>query len=113
MIMQLRPLFHRMLHRQVQRFDIEITYGKRIVEYYEDSERGVGGVVTDQGEREEADLVIAADGLGSHSQEIVLGGQGKGKPSGRSKYTDGCNPWALCAASQTLVSQRCLAATWF
>ena len=26
-------------------------------------------------------------------------------------YTDGCNPWALCAASHTSVSQRCLAAT--
>ncbi|KAK3112012.1 hypothetical protein LTR53_012154 [Teratosphaeriaceae sp. CCFEE 6253] len=86
MVMQLRPLFHRMLYRQIQRFGIEVSYGKRVVEYYEDAERGIGGVVTEKEEREEADLVIAADGLGSHSQAIVLGGQGKGKPSGRSIF---------------------------
>jgi len=86
MVMQLRPLFHRTLYHQIQRFGIEVSYDKRVVQYFEDAERGVGGVVTDQGERYEADLVIASDGLGSHSQEIVLGGQGKGKPSGRSIF---------------------------
>ncbi|KAK3652911.1 hypothetical protein LTR56_004859 [Elasticomyces elasticus] len=84
MVMQLRPLFHRMLYNQIQRFGIDVSYGRRIVEYYEDADRGVAGIVTDKGEREEADLVIAADGLSSHSRDVVLGGQGKGKPSGRS-----------------------------
>ncbi|KAK4570506.1 hypothetical protein LTR86_002586 [Recurvomyces mirabilis] len=73
MVTQIRPLFHAVLHHQVQRFGIEIAYGKRILEYYEDTTRGVGGVVDDRGERIEADLVIAADGLHSHSRDVVLG----------------------------------------
>ncbi|KAK5128566.1 hypothetical protein LTR85_003237 [Meristemomyces frigidus] len=86
MVTQLRPLFHAMLYHQIERFGIEVSYGKRIVKYYEDAERGVGGVVTENGEHAEADLVLAADGLNSHSQELVFGGQNKGKPSGRSIF---------------------------
>lgn len=86
MVTQLRPLYHAMLYRQTERFGIEVSFGKRIVKYYEDTERGVGGVITDEGEHAEADLVIAADGLNSKSQEFVLGGQSKGKSSGRSVF---------------------------
>ncbi|ORY62410.1 uncharacterized protein BCR38DRAFT_525408 [Pseudomassariella vexata] len=84
MVTQLRPLYHAMLYHQVQRFGIDVTFGKRVVEYYEDVGRGVGGVVTDDSEHAEVDLVIAADGLHSHSQK--LGGQTKCKPSGLSLF---------------------------
>ena len=42
--------------------------------------------MTDQGQKFEADVVLAADGLHSRSKEVVLGGQGSGKPSGQSIY---------------------------
>jgi 2-polyprenyl-6-methoxyphenol hydroxylase-like FAD-dependent oxidoreductase len=86
MVTQIRPLYHQMLYHQIQRFGIPVVYGQKIVEYYEDAERGVGGVVTEAGEHHEADLVLAADGLASKSQNLVFGGQNKGKPSGRSIF---------------------------
>jgi len=86
MMIQLRPLYHAMLYHQIDRFGIPVFYGKRVVKYYEDADRGVGGVVLDNGEHEEADLIIAADGLNSSSHDRVLGGQGKGRPSGRSIF---------------------------
>lgn len=63
MVMQMRPLWHNMLWHQVQRFGIEVSFDKRVVEYFEDPGRGVAGVVTDQGDRADADVVLAADGV--------------------------------------------------
>ena len=86
MVIQMRPLWHKMLWHQVQRFDIEVSFGKRVVEYFEDPDRGIAGVVTDHGERAEADVVLAADGVNSRSQDIIMPGGNKGKRSGRSVY---------------------------
>ena len=86
MAIQLRPLYHEMLYHQIDRFGIDVSFGKRVVEYFEDADRGTAGVVTDRGERAEADVVIAADGLNSRSQELILGGLHKGVPTGRSIY---------------------------
>ena len=57
-----------------------------MVLYWESEEKGKGCVMTDQGERFEADVVLAADGLHSRSRDVVLGGQGSGKPSGQSIF---------------------------
>ena len=86
MIMQMRPLWHKMLWHQVERFGIEVCFGKRVVEYYEDSERGVAGVITDKGDRAEADVVLAVDGVNSNSQAIVMPDGNKGLRSGRSVF---------------------------
>lgn len=86
MSMQMRPLFHQMLHHQLERFGIEVSYDKKVVLYWESKEQGKGCVMTDQGERYEADVVLAADGLHSRSKDVVLGGQGSGKPSGQSIF---------------------------
>ncbi|KAI7542473.1 monooxygenase [Hortaea werneckii] len=86
MMIQLRPLFHAMLYHQLERFGIDVVYGKKVVRYYEDASRGIGGVETDNGENFEADLVFAGDGLNSKSHSIVMGGQGKTQPSGRSIF---------------------------
>lgn len=86
MAMQMRPLFHQMLHHQLERFGIKVLYDKKVVLYWESEEKGKGCVMTDQGERFEADIVLAADGLHSKSSEVVLGGQGGGKPSGQSLF---------------------------
>ncbi|RYO80459.1 hypothetical protein DL764_009899 [Monosporascus ibericus] len=82
---QMRPLVYQMLVRQVEKLGVAIQFGKRVVDYYEDEARQKAGVVTDQGERFEADLVIAADGVGSKSQKIV-GGQVKALSSGRAMW---------------------------
>lgn len=86
MVMQMRVLWHTMLWRQVEKFNIEVSFGKRVVEYFEDAERGVAGVSTDQGERTEADVVLAADGLNSSSQQLVMPNGNKGTRSGRSVF---------------------------
>ena len=86
MSMQMRPLFHQMLHHQLERFGIEIVYGQKVVLYWESEEKGKGCVMTNEGDRFEADIVLAADGLHSRSREVALGGQGSGKPSGQSLF---------------------------
>lgn len=80
---QMRPLIYRMFLRQVERLGIPIEYCRRVVEYLEEAEKGV--VVTDDGQRYEADLVIAADGVGSKSQKLV-GGQVRAQSSGKAMW---------------------------
>ncbi|KAK3361469.1 hypothetical protein B0T24DRAFT_585124 [Lasiosphaeria ovina] len=82
---QMRPLVYKMYVHQVERLGVEIQFGKRVVDYFEDKQSGKGGVVTDRGERFEADVVIAADGVGSKSQKLV-GGQVRAMKSGRAMW---------------------------
>ncbi|KAH8882212.1 FAD/NAD(P)-binding domain-containing protein [Thozetella sp. PMI_491] len=82
---QLRPLVYQMYIRQVEQLGVDIQFGKKVVDYFEDEDKKKPGVVTDQGERFEADVVIAADGVGSKSQSL-LGGQVRAKPSGRAMW---------------------------
>lgn len=55
----------------------------RVLRYYETETRA--GVETDEGEVFEADIVIAADGIGSKSQAIV-GGKVRAASSGRAMW---------------------------
>ncbi|KAK0640654.1 hypothetical protein B0T16DRAFT_430764 [Cercophora newfieldiana] len=80
---QMRPLVYQMYVNQVKRLGVKIQFGKKVVEYWEEGNRA--GVVTDQGERFEADVVIAADGVGSKSQKLV-GGQVRAMKSGRAMW---------------------------
>ncbi|KAI0004846.1 FAD/NAD(P)-binding domain-containing protein [Xylariaceae sp. FL0662B] len=79
---QMRPLIYRMYLNEVERQGIKIHFGQRVVSYYEDEARQKGGVVTEKGERFEADVVVAADGVGSKCQKLV-GGQVRAASSGR------------------------------
>jgi flavin-dependent dehydrogenase len=80
---QMRPLVYQMYVRQVERLGVAIEFGKKVVEYWE--EKGKAGVVTEGGQRYEADVVIAADGVGSKSQKLV-GGQVRAMKSGRAMW---------------------------
>lgn len=82
---QMRPLIYKMYVRQVNKLGINIQFGKRVVDYYEDTTRKRAGVVTDRGETFEADVVIAADGIGSKSQKLV-GGEVRALMSGRAMW---------------------------
>lgn len=82
---QMRPLVYKMFVNQVERLGVKVEFSKRVVDYFEDEEAGKAGVVTDSGERYTADVVIAADGVGSKSQKLV-GGQVRAMSSGRAMW---------------------------
>jgi 2-polyprenyl-6-methoxyphenol hydroxylase-like FAD-dependent oxidoreductase len=82
---QMRPLIYKMFVEQVSRVGINVDFNQKVVEYYEDTEAGKGGVITADGKRYEADMVIAADGVGSKSQALV-GGQVRAISSGRAMW---------------------------
>ncbi|KIW04618.1 uncharacterized protein PV09_04365 [Verruconis gallopava] len=82
---QMRPLVYRMFVRQLERLGIEVEYNKRIVDYKEDAEKGKAYAIASDGSRYEADVIIAADGVGSKSQKLV-GGQVRAVSSGRAMW---------------------------
>lgn len=82
---QMRPLVYQMFINQVEKLGVKIEFNRRVVDYFEDEKTGKGGVETDDGERYEADIVIAADGVGSKSQKLV-GGQVRAQKSGRAMW---------------------------
>lgn len=82
---QMRPLVYKMFVRQVEKLGVSIEYNKKVVDYEEDSESGKACAITDAGERYEADVIIAADGVASKSQKLV-GGQVRAISSGRAMW---------------------------
>ncbi|RYC59324.1 hypothetical protein CHU98_g6890 [Xylaria longipes] len=82
---QMRPLVYKMFVRQVEKLGVKIQFGKKVVDYCEDDSRQKAVAITDEGERFEADVVIAADGVGSKSQKLV-GGQVRARSSGRAMW---------------------------
>ncbi|KAI1170147.1 hypothetical protein F4777DRAFT_595441 [Nemania sp. FL0916] len=82
---QMRPLVYKMFVRQVKKLGVDIQFGKKVVDYREDTSREKAIAITDQGEQFEADVVIAADGVGSKSQKLV-GGEVRARSSGRAMW---------------------------
>lgn len=82
---QMRPLIYKMFVDQVDRLGVKVEFNQRVVDYYEDIKTGKGGVITADGTKYEADIVVAADGVGSKSQKLV-GGQVRAISSGRAMW---------------------------
>jgi 2-polyprenyl-6-methoxyphenol hydroxylase-like FAD-dependent oxidoreductase len=82
---QMRPFVYKMFVRQLEKLGIEVQYNQRVVEYGEDSASGKAYAKTVDGIKYEADVVIAADGVGSKSQKLV-GGQVRAVSSGRAMW---------------------------
>jgi 2-polyprenyl-6-methoxyphenol hydroxylase-like FAD-dependent oxidoreductase len=82
---QMRPLIYQMFVNQVHKVGIKIEFNQRVVDYFENIETDKGGVIMENGVRYEADVVIAADGVGSKSQKLV-GGQVRAISSGRAMW---------------------------
>jgi 2-polyprenyl-6-methoxyphenol hydroxylase-like FAD-dependent oxidoreductase len=82
---QMRPLIYKMFVSQVERLGIQVQFGRRVVDYFENDDKTKGGCITADGERFDADIVIAADGVGSKSQRLV-GGQVRARSSGRAMW---------------------------
>jgi len=61
---------------------IPIHLGCRTTGYYEDPARGVAGIILENGEKVEGDVVVGSDGVRSKARELVLGYDDKPKSSG-------------------------------
>ena len=83
---QSRPKFYKMLYDQTQRVGIPIKFDQKVVSYYEDPVARKGGIVLENGNKEEADVVVAADGVGSTSWSVVGGKKIKASSSGFAIY---------------------------
>lgn len=59
---QMRPLVYKMFVRQIEKLRVDVEFGKRIVDFTEDEAAGKAYAISDQGEKFEADIIIAADG---------------------------------------------------
>jgi len=68
-----RSKLHELLHDYAFELGLKSEFSCAGTEYFETSERG--GVVLSDGRRLEADVVIAADGVGSKSWGLVLGNE--------------------------------------
>ena len=81
-----RPTLINFLYEVVTSLGISITFGQRAAEYYEDRERSKAGIVTTSGIRHEADVVVAADGIGSKSSSLISTKNSEPKSSGFAVY---------------------------
>ena len=81
-----RPKFHKMLCDQAERHGIKIEYNQRAMQFYEDATSAKAGVLLESGEKIEADVVIAADGIGSKSSGLTLGQTVRASPTGNAVY---------------------------
>lgn len=75
-----------MLYKQCERLSIPFTWDVSIVAYEEDVESGVGIAVSEDGHRFQADIVVAADGIGSKSHIAVLGAPVRALSTGYTCY---------------------------
>lgn len=82
---QMRPLIYKMFVKQVKKLGVDVQFSTRIVDFYEDEAKGKGGCIDADGKHYEADVVVAADGIGSKSQKLV-GGQVRARSSGRAMW---------------------------
>jgi 2-polyprenyl-6-methoxyphenol hydroxylase-like FAD-dependent oxidoreductase len=82
---QMRPLVYKMFVRQLEKLGVGVEYNCRVVDYQEDEKTAKAVAITDGGKKYEADVIIAADGVGSKSQSLV-GGQVRAVSSGRAMW---------------------------
>lgn len=66
-----RSSFHGTLLQYAQHLGIDVRLSARVMDYFENPDKG--GVVLDTGAKVTADLVVAADGVGSRSGVVIKG----------------------------------------
>ena len=60
------------LSAYVHHLGINVQMNTRVESFYEDAARKRGGCISKNGDHYEGDLVIAADGIGSHAGHLVM-----------------------------------------
>ncbi|RAR03955.1 FAD/NAD(P)-binding domain-containing protein [Stemphylium lycopersici] len=78
-----RGELYQIMHDHAVGLGIEIKWGQRVTDYFEDAEKA--GVVVN-GKEMAADIVVAAEGVRSRGRKIVLGFDDKPKSSGYAVY---------------------------
>lgn len=81
-----RPKLVTALYEYAVSLGIPIKFGMRVVDYEESNEPERGIAITDKGDRFEADIVVASDGIGSKSDKIMTGEHIEAISSGWSIY---------------------------
>lgn len=81
-----RPKIQQALYDYAIHLDISVTFGQHVLEYLDDSFQSKAEVVTTTGERFRADIVVAADGVGSKSWQLVQGAKFDVRSSGFAIY---------------------------
>lgn len=71
---------------QVKGLGINVTFGIKVIDYFDHSEEQRAGVILENGEKIEADVVVAADGIGTKSNKLVNGGDDRAYSSGISIF---------------------------
>ncbi|KAL5592842.1 hypothetical protein FOBRF1_013150 [Fusarium oxysporum] len=77
-----RAPFTSMLYDQCVRLGIKVTFGVNVLSYSENAAEGTASIIVDDGPQFTADIVVAADGLGTKSTKIVLGQPMRATPTG-------------------------------
>jgi 2-polyprenyl-6-methoxyphenol hydroxylase-like FAD-dependent oxidoreductase len=81
-----RPKLVMVLYEYAVSLGIPIIFGMRVVDYEELEENHRAIAITDRGDRLEADIVVAADGIGSKVGKIMTGERVEAISSGWSIY---------------------------
>lgn len=66
-----RPKFTAALLGQALALGVDVSFGQRVIDYFEDENKG--GVILEDGSKMDADVVVAADGLGTKSHKLING----------------------------------------
>ncbi|CAI6088188.1 unnamed protein product [Clonostachys chloroleuca] len=75
-----RAVFINTLHEYTQSLGIKIKFSSQVIEYFETDDHA--GVILEDGTAATADIVVAADGVGSKSWKLVSGFKEKATSSG-------------------------------
>lgn len=81
-----RPKLQKMLYDHAISLGISITFGKIVKEYIDKLGASKASVITRAEEKFEADLVIAADGVGSKSWQLIQMAESQTRSSGFAVY---------------------------
>jgi hypothetical protein len=68
-----RSKLHKLLYEYALELAIPMEFNAAVAKFFESQDERLGGVVLSDGRTLTADLVVAADGVGSKSWELVLG----------------------------------------
>ncbi|KAH0042719.1 monooxygenase, partial [Aureobasidium melanogenum] len=71
-------------NKKIERAGLTVEYDQHVIEYHEDESKA--WVVMKNNTKIQADVVVAADGVGSKSHNIILGREVRARPAGVSMY---------------------------
>lgn len=77
-----RAAFAQMQYDQAQRLGIPVFFGRKVISYEEDILSNEARIQCASGEAFAADIIIAADGIGSKSHGVVTGQDARVYPTG-------------------------------